>query len=48
MAALGPCRCMWALSSCGEQGPLLAAVCRPLTVVASPVVEHRLQAHGPQ
>ena len=35
--------CARAFSSCGERGPLLIAVRRPLTVVASPVVEHRLQ-----
>ena len=28
--------------SCGEQGPLLVAVCGLLIVVASPVVEHGL------
>ena len=34
-----------ALSSCGEQGPLFIAVRGPLTVVASPVAEHKLQTH---
>ena len=32
-----------AFSSCGERGPLLIAVRRPLTVAASPIAEHRLQ-----
>ena len=35
--------CARAFSSCGEWGPLLIAVRGPLTVAASPVVEHRLQ-----
>ena len=35
--------CARAFSSCGEWGPLFIAVCRPLTVVASLVAEHRLQ-----
>ena len=35
--------CARAFSRCGERGPLFIAVHRPLTVVASPVVEHRLQ-----
>ena len=30
-------------SSCGKRGPLFIAVRGPLTVVASPVAEHRLQ-----
>ena len=35
---------VWGLSSsCGERGPLFIAVCGPLTIVASPVVEHRVQ-----
>ena len=42
MAALGPRRCARALSSCGEQGPLLVAVPGPLIAVASPAAEHRL------
>ena len=37
--------CVWAFSSCGEQGPLFIAVRGPLTVMASLVVEHRLQTH---
>ena len=32
-----------AFSSCGKQGPLFIAVHGPLTIVASLVVEHRLQ-----
>ena len=43
MAALGLCFCARALSSCGERGPLFIAVRGPLTVVASPVAEHKLQ-----
>ena len=35
--------CARAFSSCGERGPLFIAVRGPLTVVASPVAEHRLQ-----
>ena len=35
--------CVRAFSSCGEGGPLFIAVRGPLTVVASLVVEHRLQ-----
>ena len=35
--------CARAFSSCGEQVPLFIAVRGPLTVVASLVVEHRLQ-----
>ena len=40
---LGLCFCVRAFSSCGERGPLFIAVCGPLTVAASLVVEHRLQ-----
>ena len=43
MAVLGLRFCARAFSSCGEQGPLFIAVRGPLTVVASPVAEHRLQ-----
>ena len=32
-----------AFSSCRKQGPLFIAVCRPLTIAASLVAEHRLQ-----
>ena len=35
--------CARAFSSCGKRGPLFIAVRGPLTVVASPLVEHRLQ-----
>ena len=34
--------CMWAFSSCGEQGPLFVVVHGLLIVVASLVAEHRL------
>ena len=34
-----------AFSSCSKRGPLFIAVRGPLTVVASPVAEHRLQTH---
>ena len=44
MAVLGLCFCARAFSSCGKRGPLFIAVCRPLTVTASLLVEHRLQA----
>ena len=43
LAALGLCFCTQAFSSCGKWGPLFIAVRRPLTIVASPVAEHRLQ-----
>ena len=43
MAVLGLRFCARALSSCGKWGPLLIAVRGPLTIVASPVAEHRLQ-----
>ena len=43
MAVWGLRFCARAFSSCGERGPLFIAVCGPLTVVASPAVEHRLQ-----
>ena len=43
LAVLGLRFCTRALSSCGEWGPPLIAVHRPLTVAASPVAEHRLQ-----
>ena len=54
MAVLGLRFCARAFSSCGKRGPLFIAVRGPLTIVASPVAEHRLQragsvivAHGP-
>ena len=45
--------CVRAFSSCSERGPLFIAVRGPLTAVASPVAEHRLQTRrlsscGPQ
>ena len=43
LAVLGLHCCARAPSSRGERGPLPAAVCRPLTTVASPIVEHGLQ-----
>ena len=43
LAVLGLRFCARAFSSCGERGPLFIAVHGPLAVVASPVVEHRLQ-----
>ena len=35
--------CARAFSSCGKRRSLFIAVCGPLTIAASPVVEHRLQ-----
>ena len=35
--------CARAFSSCGKRGPLFITVCRPLTIAASLVAEHRLQ-----
>ena len=43
MAVLGLRFCARAFSSCSKWGPLFIAVCRPLTIAASPVAEHRLQ-----
>ena len=43
MAVLGLRFCARAFSSCGERGPLLIAVRGPLTIAASPAMEHRLQ-----
>ena len=43
MAVLVLCFCERAFSSCGKWGPLLIAVCKPLTIAASLVAEHRLQ-----
>ena len=45
MAVLGLRFCVRAFSSCGKRGPLFIAVRGPLTIVASLVVEHRLQTH---
>ena len=42
LAALGFCCCARAFSSCSERGLLFVVVHRPLIVVASLVVEHRL------
>ena len=44
-ALLGPRFRARALFSCGKWGPLFIAVRGPLTIAASPVVEHRLQMH---
>ena len=44
-AVLGLRFCVRAFSSCGKWGPLFIAVRGPLTIVASPVAEHRLQTH---
>ena len=43
MAVLGLRFCVRAFSSCGKWEPLFIAVCRPLTITASLVAEHRLQ-----
>ena len=43
MAVLGLRFCARAFSSCGKRVPLFIAVRGPLTIAASPVVEHRLQ-----
>ena len=43
IAVLGLHFCARAFSSCGKQGPLLIAVCGPLTITDSLVAEHRLQ-----
>ena len=43
LAVLGLRFCARAFSSCGKRGPLFIAVRGPLTIAASPVVEHRLQ-----
>ena len=48
LVVLGLRCCVRASSSCGERGLLFIAVRRPLIAVASPVVEHGLQAHGLQ
>ena len=44
MAVLGLRFCARAFSSCGKWSPLFIAVHGPLTIVASLVAEHRLQA----
>ena len=43
LAVLGLRFCARTFSICSERGPLFIAVRRPLTIVASPVAEHRLQ-----
>ena len=43
MAVLGLHFCARAFSSCGKRGPLFIVLCGPLTIVASFVMEHRLQ-----
>ena len=43
MAVLGLRFCARAFSSCGDWGPLFITVRGPLTIVASLVVEHKLQ-----
>ena len=43
LAPLGLGCCAWALSSCGELGPLLVSVQRLLIALVSLAVEHRLQ-----
>ena len=43
MAVLGLHFCARAFSSCVKRGPLFIAVRGPLTIVASLIVEHRLQ-----
>ena len=45
MAVLGLRFHVRAFSSCGKWGPLFITVRGPLTIVASLVVEHRLQTH---
>ena len=48
LTVLGPRCCVQAPSSRGERGPPLAVARGPVTKVASPAAEHRLQACGPQ
>ena len=43
IAMLGLRFCARAFSRCGKRGPLFIAVRGPLTIVASPAAEHRLQ-----
>ena len=43
LAVLGLRFCARAFSCCGKRGPLLIAVCGPLTIAASLVAAHRLQ-----
>ena len=44
MAVLGLRFCVRAFPNCGKRGPLLITVHGPLTIAASLVAEHRLQA----
>ena len=37
--------CARAFSSCGKRVPLFIVVCRPLTITASLLAEHRLKTH---
>jgi len=46
LAALDLCCFAWAFSSCDELGQFLVAVNGLLILVASLVVEHRLQSKG--
>ena len=46
MVALGLCCCLRALFSFGKQGLLFVMGPRLFLVVASLVVEHRIQVHG--
>ena len=43
LAVLGLRFCARAFSSCGKRGPLFIAARGPLTIMASPAAEHRLQ-----
>ena len=43
MAVLGPRFCARAFPSCGKRGPLFIVARGPLTIMASPAAEHRLQ-----
>ena len=43
LAVFGLRFCARAFSSCGKQGTLFIAMCGPLTIAASLVVEHKLQ-----
>ena len=42
LPVLGLRFCARAFSSCGKRGPLFIAVRGPLTIVASPVAEHKI------
>ena len=47
MTVLGLRFCSRAFPGCGKREPLLITVCGPLTIAASLVAEHRLQARRP-